>query len=102
MLEIERFPFLEILRRIGLPSFQGEKLLPEGIVILQRLDQFCLFLDKSRRPGRELRILRRSYRSPLLLLLWSGQKPFERFSEDRREDGLQAENINSLFSFEQP
>src|SRR4030042_5732740 len=85
MLEIERFPFLEILRRIDLPSFQGEKLLPEGIVILQRLDHFCLFLNKSRRPGRELWILGRSYRSSLLLLLWSGQKPFERFPEDRGE-----------------
>src|SRR4030043_1256619 len=102
MLEIERFPFLEILRRIGLPSFQGEKLLPEGIVILQRLDHFCLFLNKSRRPGREFWVLGRSYRSSLLPLLWSGQKPFERFPEDRGEDGLPAENINSLFSLEKP
>src|SRR3990172_9638287 len=102
MLEIERFPFLEILRRIGLPSFKGVKLLPEGIVILQGLDHLSLFLDKSRRPGRELWILGRSYRSFLLLLLWSSQKPFERFPEDRREDGLPAENIDSLFSLEEP
>src|SRR4030042_6337894 len=102
MLEIERFPFLEILRRIDLPSFQGEKLLPEGIVILPRLAHFCLFLNKSRRPGRELWILLRSYHSSLLLLLWSGQKPFKGFPEDRREDGLPAENINSLFSLEKP
>ena len=84
-----------------MPSFQGEKLFPKGIVILQSADHLCLSFNKPRRPWRELRILRRSYHSSLLLL-WGGQKRLECFPENRGEKRLPPENIARFFSFEEP